>query len=211
MAYPKEHKARTRARIVAAARRLFKRHGFEGVGIDTIMGETGLTRGGFYAHFGSKEELFREVFTDTTFLGKLRAYTDENGVRSADEPEDYIEQAIDGYLGDWQLKDSDAACFMPTLSADARRASRWTRDTYTRAIKATAEEFEKRMGRDDLAGDLPADIRGTAALAMCVGGLTLARAVNDKAFAKHLLDACKAAAKMMVADDAHGPEPGRKR
>ena len=207
MAYSKEHKARTRARIVAAARRLFKRHGFEGVGIDTIMGETGLTRGGFYAHFGSKEELFREVFTDTTFLEKLRAYTDENGVRSTEEPDDYIEQAIDGYLGDWQLKDSDAACFMPTLSADARRASRWTRDTYTRAIKATAEEFEKRMGT----GDVPADIRGTAALAMCVGGLTLARAVNDKAFAKHLLDACKAAAKTMVADDAQGSGAGRKR
>ena len=61
MPYTREHKEKTRAKIVDAARRLFNRHGFAGVSIDDIMGEAGLTRGGFYNHFGTKEELYAAV------------------------------------------------------------------------------------------------------------------------------------------------------
>ena len=58
MPYRPDHKARTRARIVEAARRLFNRHGFEQVTIDQIMAAAGLTRGGFYHHFDSKDQLY---------------------------------------------------------------------------------------------------------------------------------------------------------
>jgi TetR/AcrR family transcriptional regulator, transcriptional repressor for nem operon len=61
MPYTAEHKENTRRRIVQSARRLFNRHGFNGVSIDEIMAEAGLTRGGFYNHFGTKEELYAEV------------------------------------------------------------------------------------------------------------------------------------------------------
>ena len=58
MPYPPEHKVQTRARIVESARRLFNRHGFEQVTIDQIMASAGLTRGAFYHHFDSKDELY---------------------------------------------------------------------------------------------------------------------------------------------------------
>ena len=58
MPYSSEHKEQTRSRIVDAARRLFNRHGFEQVSIDRVMSEAGLTRGGFYHHFASKDELY---------------------------------------------------------------------------------------------------------------------------------------------------------
>jgi len=58
MPYSSEHKAQTRERIVHAARRLFNRHGFEQVSIDRVMSEAGLTRGAFYHHFDSKDELY---------------------------------------------------------------------------------------------------------------------------------------------------------
>jgi len=58
MPYPAEHATRTKKRIVDSARRLFNKHGFEPVSIDQIMGEAGLTRGGFYHHFKSKDELY---------------------------------------------------------------------------------------------------------------------------------------------------------
>ena len=58
MPYTQEHKAETRARIVRSALGLFVRHGFEPVSIDAIMAEAGLTRGGFYNHFATKEELY---------------------------------------------------------------------------------------------------------------------------------------------------------
>ena len=61
MPYTVEHKAHTRARIVASARVLFNRRGFDQVSIDDIMREVGLTRGGFYNHFSSKEDLYAEA------------------------------------------------------------------------------------------------------------------------------------------------------
>ena len=64
MPYTHEHKARTRERIVGSARRLFNRHGLTGVSIDDIMADAGLTRGGFYNHFDTKEDLYAEVVTE---------------------------------------------------------------------------------------------------------------------------------------------------
>ena len=64
MPYSQAHKARTRERIVESARHLFNRCGFAGVSIDEIMAEAGLTRGGFYNHFGAKEELYAEVVNE---------------------------------------------------------------------------------------------------------------------------------------------------
>ncbi len=67
MPYPSDHKQKTRQRIVEAARVMFNRHGYDQVSIDEIMAEAQLTRGGFYAHFRSKEELFAEA--TISFLG----------------------------------------------------------------------------------------------------------------------------------------------
>ena len=58
MPYSPTHKERTRAKVVECARILFNRHGFDGVTIDMVMEQAELTRGGFYYHFKSKEELF---------------------------------------------------------------------------------------------------------------------------------------------------------
>src|SRR3954468_17018774 len=59
--YPRDHKAKTRAKIVASARALFNRRGFDQVTIDQVMEHAGLTRGGFYHHFSSKEDLYAEA------------------------------------------------------------------------------------------------------------------------------------------------------
>src|SRR5690242_16470181 len=63
MPYSAAHKSQTRERIVESARRLFNRHGFNEVSIDQIMAEAGLTRGGFYNHFHTKEELYCEALS----------------------------------------------------------------------------------------------------------------------------------------------------
>src|ERR1043166_7602020 len=66
MPYTSEHKARTRERIIHAARQLFNRHGFEAVSIDQIMARAKLTRGGFYHHFPSKDALYVEAVRSFT-------------------------------------------------------------------------------------------------------------------------------------------------
>jgi TetR/AcrR family transcriptional regulator, transcriptional repressor for nem operon len=68
MPYPRDHRTQVRSKIVASARRLFNRHGFDNVSLDQIMSGAGLTRGGFYSYFRSKTDLYTEVlgcfFTD---------------------------------------------------------------------------------------------------------------------------------------------------
>ena len=64
MPFPPQHKQQTRQRIVESARGLFNRRGFTEVSIDEIMAGAGLTRGGFYNHFKSKEELYTETIHD---------------------------------------------------------------------------------------------------------------------------------------------------
>ena len=73
MGYSAEHVRRTRRRILDSAARVFRRVGYEAAGIDEIMAGAGLTRGGFYAHFASKAELFEAVIgDDLEFAERLR-------------------------------------------------------------------------------------------------------------------------------------------
>jgi TetR/AcrR family transcriptional regulator, transcriptional repressor for nem operon len=74
MPYPSGHRERVRGRIVDSARRLFNRNGFEGVSVDSIMADAGLTRGGFYSYFDSKSDLYAELlgcfFTDPNWKSR---------------------------------------------------------------------------------------------------------------------------------------------
>src|SRR5882757_6485383 len=63
MRYPAGHKEQTRAKILRAAAKVFRREGYHAAGVDKVMEEAGLTAGGFYAHFGSKEALLAETLT----------------------------------------------------------------------------------------------------------------------------------------------------
>src|SRR5438128_1833170 len=64
MPHPKDRKQRTRQRILDAASKLFRARGFDAIAIEDVMRECGLTRGGFYAHFRSKAQLYQEAVTD---------------------------------------------------------------------------------------------------------------------------------------------------
>ncbi|HNH84664.1 MAG TPA: helix-turn-helix domain-containing protein, partial [Acidobacteriota bacterium] len=65
MRYPANRKEESRQKILQAAARLFREHGYNGVGVDAVMAEAGLTPGGFYAHFPSKEALFAEALASS--------------------------------------------------------------------------------------------------------------------------------------------------
>lgn len=96
MGYPQGHKEQTRQRIVEAARKLWKSEGYKGAGIDRVMKEAGLTRGGFYAHFKSKDDLLDEVLCENMVHDGL-AYFAKQGIT---EPQDQKEAVIDWYLGE---------------------------------------------------------------------------------------------------------------
>src|SRR5689334_20647433 len=129
MPYAKEHKAQTRTQIVGAAAKLFNRRGFDAVTIGDVMVQAGLTHGGFYRHFASKDELYAEAVRH--FL-RQEAYPrwqqGRNGGGGAGAP--FARLVLDAYLSRDHLDDVAGSCPLIALSSDAARASRAVKAAY---------------------------------------------------------------------------------
>src|SRR3954462_10853780 len=95
MRYAADHKRRTRARILGAAGRVFRREGYHAAGVDKVMEEAGLTAGGFYAHFASKQALLAEAVTTAAAEASRKI---EQGLETRSGP-DWIEAFLSRYLG----------------------------------------------------------------------------------------------------------------
>lgn len=188
MRYKPEHKERTRARILAEAARLFRGRGYEGVGLDEIMAAAGLTRGGFYGYFRSKRHLFTQIMRGNHDFNRRMA------ARAGTEREALTREAlavVGGYLDPANREKIGRGCHLASLSADVARADRATRAAY----RAKLEELVAEFGRG-LRSPRPRDPRALAAIALCVGSVVLARAVDDAGFAAEI----EAAGRAAVAD-----------
>ena len=190
-----DRKAETRSRILQNAARLFRRYGYEGIGIDEIMAAAGLTRGGFYAHFRSKQELFHAALADEPeAFTPLRA----DRARSRADAVSAGRALIDFYLGDGDRARVAASCPLVSLSPDVARASEGARAAYTARVHELVTELARCIPGD--ADD--ARVRALAILALCIGGAAMAHAVSDEPLAAALLDACRARALATVAESA---------
>lgn len=190
MPYSPEHKQRTRARIVEAARRLFNRHGFELVSIEQVMSEAGLTRGGFYNHFASKEDLYGEAMIQ--FAERQDARMREQSAEHPHCPSGVVaaRMVLDAYLSRRHLEDLDNHCPLIALPSDVARANPVVRSVYEKLLRGLVGMLENELGVAD-------EARRQAALAMaslCVGGMVLARTVEDDALRDELLSAAHSAA-----------------
>jgi len=171
MPYSSEHKARTRERIVNAARRLFNRHGFEQVSIDRVMLEAGLTRGGFYHHFGSKDELYAAAVASFTNCNPFRAEFDNSPPPA---PGALARMLLDVYLSDRVFDDVDAHCPLYALPGDVARAGLSPQKAYTQLIRNLTHIYASA-----LAGQPDGIERAQAIVSLCVGGMVLARTTDD--------------------------------
>jgi TetR/AcrR family transcriptional regulator, transcriptional repressor for nem operon len=168
MPYSSEHKTRTRARIVESARKLFNRHGFEQVSIDRIMSEAGLTRGGFYHHFDSKDELYVEAIhsfsTCNPFKPNVSDYT----------PAELARRLVDVYLSDEVLDSADFHCPLYALPSDVARAGLSPQKAYTQLINNLIWVYSRA-----LEGAPDREERAQAIVALCVGAMVVARTTHD--------------------------------
>jgi TetR/AcrR family transcriptional regulator, transcriptional repressor for nem operon len=179
MPYAPEHKEQTRARIVECARRMFNRHGFEAVSIDQIMAGAGLTRGGFYHHFANKEELYSEA---------IASYARCNPTLNFAAPARQIAlQMVNAYLSRQHLEDLDRHCPMIALPSDVARAGPAVRRTYEMLLSGMVGLFER--GVDPADGD--ARQAALALAALCVGGMVLARTLEDDDLAGAIREAAR--------------------
>jgi AcrR family transcriptional regulator len=188
MPYAEGHRDETRGRIVDSARRLFNRYGFDNVSLDGIMAGAGLTRGGFYSYFESKSELYAEVlgcfFTDPEWKNCWEGV--EIDLKSAE----VAPQVIRAYLSSQHYEDVENSCPMVALPTDVSRSGQKAKRAFETVFAAMVNLLERGLRKDKR--DAHAIAQALAAL--CVGGMVVARAMDNRRSADHLRDACMAVA-----------------
>ena len=172
MPYSKEHKQRVRARIVEAARRLFNRYGFDNVSIDQLMAEAGLTRGGFYSHFESKEAVFAAA-TASFLSGQGATWREDAGVDPTAGRVEMAKRMVASYLSRDHLDQVENQCPLIAYATDVARAGPQVQDSYRELLDGMVSLFEFNLEGDPLERAK----RARALAAMCVGGMVIARAL----------------------------------
>ena len=186
MPYAKDHKQKSRAKILAAARRIFKEQGFETVTIDDVMGAAGMTRGGFYAHFKSKGDLIAQTL--------LSEGMNPPTAWGADELLKFTGQYLSA---DHRDKPGDG-CPAAALTQEVARSDDETRAAYTDFLRHFASVIDTYLEND--AGKLSDD--ALAIMAQMVGAVQMARAVSDPMLSTRMLKAGRQAVEYLLPPDA---------
>ena len=187
MRYSKEHKQETHERIVRKASVRLREKGAHGVGVADLMKEAGLTHGGFYAHFASREALVIEAFNyamdrSTERWRQLAAET---------PPEKRFAAIVESYLTTIHRDDPGHGCAVPTLGPDIAREGAKAR----KAFAARLDEMIEMMA--DQVPELPrkaARHQAIAALSTMVGALVLSRVAGSGDFSSEILETGREAA-----------------
>ena len=186
--YTKEHKARTRKRIVAEATQAFRARGVAGIGIPELMGRAGLTHGGFYAHFESKDALVAEACAEG-FAEAADALLAET-VRNA-PPGEEMAAIIRAYLSRAHRDHPEQGCMIPSLAADMAHERPPVRSAFTRSLKMYLTQLAAYLPHATPqaaapTGEMP-DENAIVLLSGMVGALLMARAVDDAILSDRIL------------------------
>lgn len=180
MRYSSDHKAETRERVLKEAANEIRAKGPENVAVSGIMARAGLTHGGFYAHFPSKDALVKEAIG--TMFADARARSDK--IDADGDPRDVLRAYIDFYLSPAHRDRRDRGCPLPTLSGDFARSRPETRQRFGAGVVGIATRLAAPLAKLGYANP---DAEAHALLAQLVGGVALARAVGDAALSDALL------------------------
>jgi len=188
MPYPAGHRERVRCRIVESARQLFNRSGFESVSVDAIMARAKLTRGGFYSYFKSKSDLYAEVlgcfFTDPDWKGRWE------GVHVDLASAEAGPQIVRAYLSHQHYDDVENSCPMVALPSDIARGDERVKTAFETVFKAMVTLLNGDVKKSGKQGEEIA----MAIAALCIGGMVVARSMNDRALADRVREAATSVA-----------------
>ena len=171
MPYSPKHKRDTREKILESARRLFNRNGYSGVSIEEIMTEAGLTHGGFYRHFSGKDELYAAAVRQ--FLCKKAPAAWQKRRMSSAVTRPRARRIVDAYFSREHFDDRDGCCPLLGTASDVQRRGEVVKTAYQEVVEQLVKVFE-----DDLSKPR-ARKRALTLVALCVGGMVLARNVCD--------------------------------
>lgn len=169
-----------RDRVIDVASRLFREHGFDGIGLKDLMKGAGLTQGGFYKQFSSKDDL--------AALASRRAM--ESATRrwsaAAADSSDPLEAVMAFYLSTDHRGEKAEGCPLVALGSDAARQSAEVRSPFEDGIRAHFEVLDELVAGDN--GSSPSG-RAMAILSLMVGAVTLSRIMEDENLSRAILDA----------------------
>ena len=181
MGHSKAQKTRTHQRIVSIASKRFREKGLAGFGIAELMKEAGLTVGGFYKHFDSRDDLVTEAVSSAFGGWKRRVDAAKTG-----EPSVSLAQLIDDYLSEAHRDHPGTGCAFSALAPEIARC-----DKSTRAVTSEQVRNDIQFIAGLLLGKDKRTARSKAILTFSalVGAMALARAVSDQALSREILNA----------------------
>ena len=179
MGYSKVQKAKTHERIVKLASKRFREQGLAGIGIAELMKEAGLTVGGFYKHFDSRDHLVAEA-VNSAFGGWKRRV---DAATSSGPPISY-EKLIDEYLNETHRDNPGTGCAFSALAPDIARGDKQTRALASEQIRNDIQLIAGLLlGKDKRT----ARSRAILTFSALVGAMSLARAVSDEKLSREIL------------------------
>lgn len=178
MRVSKEKAAENRQRILNAASRLIRERGISGAGVDALTEAAGMTHGGLYSQFGSKEKLIEEAFDEAVAASSLRM----DGVSS-------LTGYIANYLSGSHRDMPERGCAMAALCGEIARESRGVRQRFTGALRGMVKQVGSQMS--PALKQRQRDEEALAVVVSLIGALMLARAVNDPKLSDEILKVMK--------------------
>src|SRR6266852_3141860 len=179
MGHSRAEKAKTHKRIVSIASKKFREEGLAGVGIAELMKEAGLTVGGFYKHFDSRDDLVAEAVSSAFGGWKRRVDAAASGGPSVS-----LAKLIDDYLNAAHRDNPGTGCACSALAPEIARSDRRTRALTTEQVRNDIQLIAGLIpGRDAHAARAQAILTFSA----LVGAMSLARAVSDEALSREIL------------------------
>ncbi len=179
-------KEQTHERILRSAARAIRQEGYQGVSVADIMKDAGLTHGGFYAHFPSREALLAEAL-EAAAAESMHSL--QEAIRKAPASEG-LEALLDTYLSDAHAKHPERGCSLAALGSETRRQSGEVRSVTTGQVRRMLELLEGQLPPGTAA---QRQEQALAALSTMVGALLISRAVNDSKLAQSFRTAAKLA------------------
>jgi TetR/AcrR family transcriptional repressor of nem operon len=182
MRHSKAEKAKTHQRIVAIAAKRFREEGLAGIGIADLMKEAGLTVGGFYKHFNSRDALVAEAVGGALELWKRQVDAGASG-----GPPVTYESLVDEYLSEVHRNHAGTGCPVGALAGDLARSDKRTRALVSRKIRDNIELLATLIRKTKVADKGSAGSQAVLTYCALVGAISMARAVSDEKLSREIL------------------------
>lgn len=194
MRYSQTHKDETHARLLKIAGRALRERGPEGVAVAEVMKDAGLTHGGFYAHFKSKDVLLVEALEGVFTYSKEKYRRLTEGL----PPRHALATYIDFYVSARHRDDASHGCPITALNSDMPRQSKKFRQTFDAGVKSLVAALAHRIEAAGVAMGQDASALAASVLSAMAGAVAVSRAVSDRRLSDEMLETARESIKMRL-------------